>query len=97
MDDDIGYGLVRLFPEQRWKRFYLLQPIYFVLFALLFEWGVAIQDLRIGRVLTGRKSKAEFKAELKPVARKMRRQLLKIMSCFRCLQAPSFSRYFWAT
>ncbi len=48
MDDDIGYGLLRLFPEQRWKPGYLLQPIYAVPFCLLFQWGVAIQNLAIG-------------------------------------------------
>ncbi|MBK8971468.1 MAG: acyl-CoA desaturase [Hahellaceae bacterium] len=90
MDDDIGYGLVRLFPEQRWKRFYLLQPIYFMLFALLFEWGVAIQDLRLGRVFTGRKSKEALNTELKPVARKMRRQLLKDYVLFPLLAGPFF-------
>mgnify|MGYP007084028607 CR=1 FL=1 len=26
MDDDIGYGLLRIFPEQRWRPFYLMQP-----------------------------------------------------------------------
>ncbi len=54
MDDDIGYGLLRIFPEQRWKPFYLLQPIIAPIFALLFQWGVAAQDLRLGRWLKGR-------------------------------------------
>jgi len=35
MDDDIGYGLLRLFPEQRWKPFHLLQPAIAVVFAVL--------------------------------------------------------------
>lgn len=43
LDDDIGYGLLRIFPEQRWKPFYLLQPPIAVVFCLLFEWGVAIR------------------------------------------------------
>ena len=38
MDDDIGCGLLRIFPEQRWKPFYLLQPIIAPIFALLFQW-----------------------------------------------------------
>lgn len=53
MDDDIGYGLLRIFPEQRWSPFYLLQPIIAPIFALLFQWGVAAQDLRLGRWLRG--------------------------------------------
>ena len=63
MDDDIGYGLVRLFPEQRWKPGFLLQPLYSIPFCLLFQWGVAIQNLEIGKVWFGRKSKAELKKE----------------------------------
>jgi len=38
VDDDVGYGILRLFPEQRWKPHYLLQPFYTVIFALLFQW-----------------------------------------------------------
>ena len=36
MDDDVGYGVVRLFPEQRWKPFYRWQPLWVTLQALLF-------------------------------------------------------------
>ncbi|MCB5976875.1 hypothetical protein KIH72_019915, partial [Acinetobacter baumannii] len=35
IDDDIGYGLLRLFPEQRWKPGFLLQPIYSIPFISL--------------------------------------------------------------
>lgn len=63
MDDDIGYGLLRLFPEQRWKPGYLLQPIYAVPFCLLFQWGVAIQNLELGKYFKGRKSKEQTKEE----------------------------------
>ena len=56
MDDDIGYGLLRLFPEQRWKPGHLLQPLYSIPFCALFQWGVAIQNLEIGKVWMGRKS-----------------------------------------
>ncbi|MGH8062904.1 MAG: fatty acid desaturase family protein, partial [Pseudoxanthomonas sp.] len=34
MDDDVGYGLLRIFPEQRWKPFYLAQPLIAVVFAV---------------------------------------------------------------
>lgn len=41
-DDDVGYGVVRLFPEQRWKPFYRWQPLWVTLQALLFQYAVAI-------------------------------------------------------
>jgi len=90
MDDDIGYGLLRLFPEQRWKPFYLAQPLVAVIFALLFEWGIAIQDLELGRYFSGKKTGAELKEEFKPLARKIRRQVLKDYVLFPLLAGPFF-------
>ncbi|MEY1660980.1 fatty acid desaturase family protein [Isoalcanivorax beigongshangi] len=90
MDDDIGYGLLRLFPEQRWRPFYLFQPFFSVIFALLFQWGVAIQNLRIGRLFAGRMSKGEFREAASPVARKAGRQLLKDYVLFPLVAGPFF-------
>lgn len=64
-------------PEQRWKPFYLVQPLVAVVFALLFEWGVAIQDLRLGRWLQGRMSRAQVRAEPPP----SRTQVWRATSC----------------
>jgi linoleoyl-CoA desaturase len=90
MDDDIGYGLLRIFPEQRWKPFYLLQPIIAPIFALLFQWGVAAQDLRLGRWLKGRISGRAMWLQTRPVARKMARQVLKDYVFFLLLAGPFF-------
>lgn len=90
MDDDLGYGLLRLFPEQRWKPFYLLQPIIAPIFALLFEWGIAVQELRLGRWFAGRTKTAELREAFRPVGRKMRRQVLKDYVFFPLLAGPYF-------
>ena len=90
MDDDIGYGLLRIFPEQRWKPFYLAQPVVAVIFALLFEWGVAIQDLRLGRWLTGKTSWRKMRAAFRPVGRKMGLQIAKDYVFFPLLAGPCF-------
>lgn len=45
-DEDIGYGFIRVFAEQKWNPWYLLQPIYTFFFAFVFEWGVALQNVR---------------------------------------------------
>ena len=90
LDDDIGYGLLRLFPEQRWKPFYLVQPLVAVVFALLFEWGVAIQDLRLGRWLQGRMSLAQLRRSFRPVGRKMARQVVRDYVLFPLLAGPFF-------
>lgn len=90
MDDDIGYGVLRLFPEQRWKPFFLGQPLYAVIFALLFQWGVAIQELRLGLLFNGKKTMEQFKVEFEPTKRKMTRQLIKDYVFFPLIAGPMF-------
>ncbi len=90
MDDDVGYGLLRLFPEQRWSPMALFQTIYAAILALLFQWGVAIQELQLGKVAKGRKSWAEIREQLKPVMRKVNRQLIKDYLIFPLLAGPMF-------
>jgi fatty acid desaturase len=90
MDDDIGYGLLRIFPEQRWKPFYLAQPLVAIVFALLFEWGVAIQDLKLGRWFAGKTSARQMRRAFRPVGRKMARQVIKDYVIFPLLAGPFF-------
>ncbi|MBX3713332.1 MAG: acyl-CoA desaturase [Lysobacter sp.] len=88
MDDDIGYGLLRIFPEQRWRPFYLAQPVVAVVFALLFEWGIAIQDLRVGRWFAGKVTFAKLREQARPVGRKVARQVLRDYIVFPLLAGP---------
>jgi linoleoyl-CoA desaturase len=90
MDDDIGYGVLRLFPEQKWHPAALFQPLYAVIFALLFQWGVAIQDLRLGRWFKTERHREAIRRDALPVLRKMRRQLLKDYLVFPLLAGPGF-------
>ena len=90
LDDDIGYGLLRIFPEQRWHPFFLAQPFVAVVFALLFEWGIAIQDLRIGRVLVGKMTLKQLWNQARPVGRKALLQVLKDYVLFPALAGPFF-------
>ncbi|KOS53026.1 fatty acid desaturase, partial [Rhodococcus rhodochrous KG-21] len=45
MDDDVGYGLLRVTRDQRWQPFNYGNIVYNALLALLFQYGVAIQHL----------------------------------------------------
>jgi NADPH-dependent stearoyl-CoA 9-desaturase len=89
-DDDVGYGLLRLFPEQRWRPFYLGQPLYAVVLALQFELGVAIQELRLGRILSGRATLASIRPALRVTGRKILRQVLKDYVLWPMLAGPFF-------
>jgi len=90
LDDDIGYGLLRIFPEQKWKPFYLAQPFIAVFFALFFQWGVAIQNVKLGRWWSGKMSTRQLGRTFAPVGRKIGRQLLKDYVLFPLLAGPFF-------
>ncbi len=90
MDDDVGYGLLRLFPEQRWSPLFIPQAIYASLLALLFQWGVAIQELELGKIVKGKKSWSQVRREARPVVKKARKQLLKDYLLFPLLAGPMF-------
>jgi linoleoyl-CoA desaturase len=89
-DNDVGYGILRVTPEQRWYPATLGQPVYNALLALLFEWGVALHDLDIEAIRQRRKDPAELKRQLKLVARKVRRQVGKDYIVFPLLSGPAF-------
>ena len=74
MDDDVGYGVVRLFPEQRWKPFYRWQPLWVTLQALLFQYAVAIQHLRLDKLYKGKIEAAEVKQLVRQFGAKLLRQ-----------------------
>lgn len=76
-DPDVGYGLLRVSPNQRWKPFYLGQPIYAFLLAVLFEWGIAIQELELGRLASGRMTVDEVRPQLQRTGRKIVAQVTK--------------------
>jgi NADPH-dependent stearoyl-CoA 9-desaturase len=76
-DDDYGYGLLRMSSAQRWSKLHLLQPLWCALLMLLFQWGVAIQDLKLGRFFKGKMSFSELRTRAAPFLQKSTRQLFK--------------------
>ena len=77
VDDDYGYGLLRMTGEQKWTWRTPLQPIWYALLAIYFQWGVAIQDLKLGRWFKGRMPKGELAERAAPFLSKARAQLFK--------------------
>jgi fatty acid desaturase len=49
MDDDVGFGIIRVTRDQPWRPIHLLQPLQNILLAATFEWGIAIHDLEVPR------------------------------------------------
>ncbi|PJJ56164.1 fatty acid desaturase [Mumia flava] len=89
-DRDIGYGLVRIDPDQPWHPAYLGNPVYAMALALLFEWGVLVHDLERDRVTRGEETPEEWKARNAGTLAKIRRQLLKDYVVFPALTGPFF-------
>src|SRR6202163_5078800 len=54
-DRDLGYEIMRIDIHQKWHPIYLLQPVYNLLLAALFEWGVATHDLDFDAIKAGEK------------------------------------------
>ncbi|MDV7352642.1 fatty acid desaturase family protein [Rhodococcus sp. NPDC019627] len=77
MDDDVGYGLLRVTRDQRWKPFNTGNLVYNTLLALFFEYGIAAQHLELGKVAKGRVPKEETQRKLREVGEKIGKQLLK--------------------
>src|SRR6476469_9771733 len=76
-DKDVGYEIMRIDPKQPWHPVYLLQPLYNLLLAGLFEWGVAVHDLDFDAIRSGEKPKEQVRDELKGIGQKARRQIVK--------------------
>jgi linoleoyl-CoA desaturase len=68
---------MRIDPHQKWHPVYVLQPLYNLVLAAFFEWGVAAHDLHLDEIQSGEKSKAEVKRQLKGMAGKARSQIVK--------------------
>jgi linoleoyl-CoA desaturase len=88
-DRDLGYSILRIEPGQPWHPAYLAQPIYIVPMALGFEWAIALYDIELDNVRSGKKPWREAKAELGGLWRKARRQLFKDYVAFPVLSGPS--------
>jgi NADPH-dependent stearoyl-CoA 9-desaturase len=88
MDDDLGFGVLRVTRDQEWRPGNLLQPLRAVVLAAAFEWGVAFHDLY--SIQDRETTQAGKSAHKKAMLRKMARQVGKDYVLF-----PALSRRRW--
>ena len=88
-DRDIGYGMLRMSEDQRWRPYYLGNPIYAALLAIFFQYGVALHDLEVERIAAGETTLAEKRNMLADIWEKVRGQTLKDYVLFPLLSGPS--------
>jgi NADPH-dependent stearoyl-CoA 9-desaturase len=88
VDDDLGFGVLRVTRDEKWRPSALLQPLRALLLTLLFEWGVALHGLySVQERETTTAGKAAHKTAL---LRKIARQVGKDYVLF-----PALSRRRW--
>ena len=89
-DRDVGYGILRMDEDQKWHPYYLGNPLYAFLLMVFFEWGVALHDLEVENIVTGKRKMSENKALHRGIMRKVKRQALKDYLLFPALTGPLF-------
>ena len=88
MDDDLGFGVMRMTRDQPWCPRYLLQPLRNLLLAVGFEWGIALHGIDAAQDRA--ETASEKSAQSRAVARKIGRQMVKDYVAF-----PALSRSRW--
>jgi linoleoyl-CoA desaturase len=89
MDDDVGFGLLRVSRDQRWKRFNLGNLVFNTMLAIGFEWGVALQHLEIGKLFKGSANREATLVRLREFLSKAGRQVFKDYVAFPALTSLS--------
>ncbi|MGO9382229.1 MAG: fatty acid desaturase family protein [Mycobacterium sp.] len=71
VDDDLGFGVLRVTRDQEWRRSNLFQPLRNVLLAIMFEWGIAMHGLHSEheRAATDAQKSADTRALIRKMAR----------------------------
>jgi linoleoyl-CoA desaturase len=89
IDDDVGYGLLRVTRDQPWKRFNIFNLVWNSLLLLLFEWGVGLQHVEIGKIVKKRMDHAEARERIDEFLLKAGRQVVKDYVAFPALTSLS--------
>ena len=90
-DKDLGYEIMRIDPNQKWRPVYLAQPLYNLLLTALFEWGVAVHDMDIDAIRRHEKPWSEVRKDLKGIGVKARSQIIKDYIGWPLISAGAFA------
>ncbi|MGW4365391.1 fatty acid desaturase family protein [Nocardia takedensis] len=92
MDDDVGFGILRLTRDEPWTPKHLFQPAANVLLAASFEWGIALHDLKLTKRHLGVPRFEIASGPHREFARKAGRQLLKDYVLFPALSGRAWRK-----
>ena len=75
MDDDVGYGVVRVTRDQPWHPAFGLNIVWNTMLAFAFQWGVGVQHLEIAPGTINSSGWSEQKRRIGQFLRKARKQV----------------------
>ncbi|MGV9714259.1 fatty acid desaturase family protein [Gordonia sp. NPDC003424] len=90
MDHDVGYKILRVTRDEPWEPRRALQPLFNVLLAATFEWGIGLHDLALKEVIQGEKPKEVAIPQIKLFLRKIGKQVAKDYVLYPALTGPNF-------
>ncbi|MGB8652573.1 MAG: acyl-CoA desaturase [Mycobacteriales bacterium] len=88
-DRDLGYSLLRISEDQEWRPYHLVQLPINVGLMLMFEYGIALYDIELEKVLRKQMSVREAAGRLGKLWKKVRPQLVKDYVVWPLLSGPS--------
>ncbi|MEU0494519.1 fatty acid desaturase [Mycobacterium sp. NPDC006124] len=97
MDDDVGYGVIRVTRDQPWTAANLGNLVYNALLAVGFEWGMGLQHVELGEIVRNSGDRAAGVVRAREFARKAATQLVKDYAAFPALTALSPGASFRST
>ncbi|MCE5291789.1 MAG: acyl-CoA desaturase [Nocardiaceae bacterium] len=92
MDEDLGFGILRMTRDVPWEPKHLAQPLANILLAATFEWGIALHDLHAQKLKDGVPPTQRWSEADKQFWMKAARQLSKDYVIYPALSGPVWKR-----
>ncbi|WP_104105359.1 acyl-CoA desaturase [Nocardioides sp. 616] len=90
-DNDLGYGIMRVDEDQEWQPRFLIQPLWNLANALIFEYGIAMYDVEFGEHLRQKRGfTPELRGRVQETLKQIGRQAAKDYVVFPALSGPSW-------
>ena len=89
MDDDVGYGIIRVTRDEPWKPYNVLNLFFNTMLAVGFEWGIGLQHLELRKIRDGPEARAAMFNRLREFSAKAAHQVLKDYVAYPALTALS--------
>ena len=89
MDDDVGYGIIRVTRDEPWKPYNVLNLFFNTMLAVGFEWGIGLQHLELRKIRDGPQARAAMLNRLREFSAKAAHQVVKDYVAYPALTALS--------